>query len=84
MTEEKLIGKVTHFYDHIGVAIIELSDTLSVGQTVRFSGAHEDYTQTVVQIQLEHKDIEQALPGQSVGIRVGQKIHVNDKVYLQQ
>ena len=83
MTEEKPIGKVSHYFDHIGVAILDLSDSLAVGQTVHFKGAHDDFTQTVQQMQIDHQEILSADPGESVGVRVSQKVHENDKVLVQ-
>ena len=43
--EGKLIGKVTHYFSNIEVAVIELSDKLSVGDTIRIAGGEEtDFT----------------------------------------
>lgn len=87
MTEAKPakpIGKVTHFYGKPGVAIIDLKDSLKVGQTVHFKGAHDDFTQVVNQIQFEHQDIQEGKKGQSVGIKVDQKVHENDEVFIEE
>ncbi len=82
MAEEKLIGKVTHYYGQPGVAIIALADVLKVGQTVRFKGASDDFTQNISQMQFEHKDIIEGKKGQEVGVKADQKVHENDEVYL--
>ncbi len=82
MAEEKLVGKITHYYGNLGVAIIELSDVLEVGQTVHIKGAHDDVTQEVTEMQYEHKPISKGKPKQQVGIKVSQKIHENDKVFV--
>jgi hypothetical protein len=80
MPDEKPIGRVSHYYNNIGVAILDLSDNLQVGQTVHFKGVHDDYTQTVDQMEIDHQSVVTAAPGDSVGIRVVQKIHENDQV----
>jgi len=79
--EEKEIGKITHYYGHIGVGIIELADTLKVGDNVRIKGHTTDIKETVNSMQLEHANINEAVKGQSVGITVANKVHPNDKVY---
>lgn len=81
MAEEKLIGKITHYYGKLGVAIIELSDVLEVGQTVHIKGAHDDVTQEVTEMQYEHQQIPKGKPKQQVGIKVKDKVHENDQVF---
>ncbi|MDE2312381.1 MAG: hypothetical protein KGJ93_04840 [Patescibacteria group bacterium] len=81
MPEEKLIGRVSHYYDHIHVAILDLTDTLIVGQTLHFKGATDDCHQVVSQMQIDHQDIQSAKAGESVGIRVDEKLHENDRVF---
>lgn len=79
--EEKPIGKVTHYYDKIGVAIIELTDTLRQGETIKIVGQGREFTQVVSSMQFEHQNIEKAQKGQSVGVKVDQKVKENDLVY---
>lgn len=79
--EEKLIGKITHFYGRLGVGIIELSDVLKVGDTIRVKGHTSDFTQQISSMQIEHADVSEAKAGDLVGIKVGQKVHEHDFVY---
>lgn len=79
--QEKEIGKVTHYYGHINVGILELVDSLKVGDTIHIKGHSEDFTQPVDSIQIEHKDVSEAKAGDAVGLRVTQKVHPHDKVY---
>lgn len=79
--EEKEIGKITHYFGHINVGIIELADTLKVGDNVRIKGHTTDLKETVDSMQLEHTSVNEAVKGQSVGIKVANKVHPNDKVY---
>jgi putative protease len=79
--EGKLIGKVTHFFSHINVAVIELSDILKVGDTIRIVGGETDFNQKVDSMEIEHAKVESAKPGDSVGMKVEQKVRDGYKVY---
>lgn len=79
--QEKEIGKITHYYDHIGVGIIELSDVLKVGESIHIKGHSADFTQSVDSIQIEHAGVPEAKPGDVIGIKVAQKVHPHDKVF---
>jgi translation elongation factor EF-1alpha len=80
--EEKKIGVITHYFGHISVGIIELSAPLKVGDTIHIKGAHDDFTQSVDSMQIEHDAVESAGKGDMVGIKVIQKVHPKDEVYL--
>jgi putative protease len=79
--EEKQIGTITHYYGHISVGIIQLSDVLKVGDTIHIKGHSSDFTQTVESMQIEHANVQEAKAGDMVGIKVTQKVHEHDKVY---
>ena len=79
--EGKLIGKVTHFFSHINVAVIKLSDVLNVGDTIRIVGGETDFTQAVDSMEIEHEKVESAKPGDSVGMKVEQKVRDGYKAY---
>jgi len=79
--EGKLIGRVTHYFGKIGVAVIELQDTLKVGDKIRIVGGQTDFTQTVESMEIEHQKIKEAKAGDSVGIKVIQKVREGYKVY---
>ena len=79
--EKDLIGKITHYFDHIGVAVIELSSPLSVGDNVRVVGGETDFTQQIESIEHDHKKIDKAMPGDSIGIAIGQKVRDGYRVY---
>jgi putative protease len=79
--QEKEIGKITHYYGHLNVGIIELSDTLKVGETIHVKGHSEDFTQSIDSMQIEHADVSEAKLGDMVGIKVAQKVHPGDKVF---
>ncbi|MFQ6049431.1 MAG: U32 family peptidase C-terminal domain-containing protein [Candidatus Paceibacterales bacterium] len=79
--EGKLIGKVTHYFSKIGVAVIELSDNLRVGDDIKIVGGETDFTQTVESMEMEHEKIEKAKAGDSIGLKVSQKVREGYKVY---
>jgi putative protease len=79
--EGKLIGKVTHYFSNIGVAVIELSDNLKVGDTIRIIGGETDFNQVVESMEVEHQKVTEAKPGDSVGLKVGQKVRDGYKTY---
>jgi len=79
--EEKLIGKITHYYGHLGVGIIELSDVLKAGDNIHIKGHSSDFTQPVSSIQIEHASVKEAQSGDLIGIKVSQKVHEHDAVY---
>lgn len=79
--QEKEIGKVNHYYGNIGVGIIELLDTLKVGDSIHFKGHTSDFTQPIDSMQIEHASLSEAKAGDIIGIKVIQKVHPHDKVY---
>ncbi len=79
---EREIGTVTHYFSKISVGIIKLSGALRVGRTIRFKGAHDDFIQTVESMQVNHRDVTIVGRGAEAGLKVIQRVHQGDKVYL--
>jgi translation elongation factor EF-1alpha len=75
------IGSIAHYFNKIGVAAIELTDTLKVGDTIRIKGHASDWTQDVTSMQIEHDSVQEAGPGDSVGMKVEGHAHEHDKVF---
>ena len=80
--KEKEIGKVTHFFDKIGVCVIELNSGLSVGGKIRIKGVTTDFEQVVESMQVQHDSVQKAKKGESIGLKVKDRVRRNDKVYL--
>lgn len=78
---EQEIGKVTHYFGKVSVGIIELKAPLKIGDKIHIKGAHDDFTQTVETIQIEHQDVPEAKAGDDVGIKVSQRVHPHDGVF---
>jgi translation initiation factor IF-2 len=82
MTEEVLIGHVSHYFGKIMVAAIELTDgDLHVGDTIRISGHTSDFTQKIDSMQIDNANVPEAKKGQAIGIRVSEHARVGDKVF---
>ena len=78
---EVQVGRVTHYYTHLGVAALLIeAEGLKVGDTIHIKGHTTDLTQTVDSMQLEHEDIQEAKPGQNIGIRVREHVREQDAV----
>jgi translation elongation factor EF-1alpha len=77
---ETPVGKVTHFFPKIGVAVVALSDDLKQGEEIRFTGPHTDFTQEVASMQSEHTTITSGLRGQEIGLKVDKDVKVGDRV----
>ena len=79
--KDKKVGKVTHYYNHLGVGIVKLSGPLVNGDTIRVVGHGREFQQTVGSMQLEHQALEKAKKGQEIGLKVDQKVKEGDVVY---
>ena len=80
--EEKEIGVITHYFGKVSVGIIQLKGVLEVGNTIHIRGTHDDFTQVIESMQIEHENADKAKKGDLVGVKVSQRVHPNDKVYL--
>ncbi len=76
-----LVGEVNHFYNQIGVAVIDLVDMLKVGDQVHFFGRSTDFRQEVLSMQIEHDSISEAEKGQEIAMKVKRRVRNHDKVY---
>ena len=81
LEEGQLIGRVTHYFGNIGVAVIELTEVLKIGDSIRIVGGETDFTQTVESMEVEHKKVEEAKAGESIGLKVEEKVREGYKVY---
>lgn len=75
------VGKVSHFFSKISVAVVDLTAPLSAGDRIRFQGPTTDFEQVVQSMQIEHKDVTSAKAGQSIGLKVNDRVRENDVVY---
>jgi hypothetical protein len=74
-------GHITHFFSKINVAVLELTAPLAVGDRILVKGPSTDFEQVVESMQIEHKTIQRAEAGQSVGLKTAQNAKERDVVY---
>lgn len=76
------VGRVTHYYDKISVAIVELDGTLSVGDKIKFTKDGEDiFEQKVDSIQIEHEKRDTAARGDVVGLKTNEEVKEGAEVF---
>jgi len=80
--EEEKVGFVSNYFSKISVAAVEITaGTVSVGDTLHFLGHTTDFESRVDSMQIEHKSVTEAKKGDSVGVKVSEKVRRGDKVY---
>ena len=78
---EKQVGRVTHYFGKLNVAAVELEDALRVGDNIHIKGHTSDWTQTVDSMQIEHESVQEAGPGDEIGMKVTEQAREHDIVY---
>lgn len=81
--DKPMIGKVVHYYDKLGVAIVDLaSGKLKVGDEIKFKRGKEEFNQKVESLQVEHESVDAVKKGDSFGLKVGKPTKPGTEVYL--
>lgn len=79
------IGKITHFYDKIAVAVVSvMNQPLKKGDTVKISGHDNEFTQKIGSLQMEHTQVGEVPVGETCGMKVDQPVKAGDMLYLVQ
>lgn len=76
------VGTITHFFDRIGVAVVDVLATLKVGDKIKIKSPNGEFEQTVESMQVEHANVEEAAKGDQVGMKVAQDVREGDEVFL--
>jgi len=80
--KEKEIGFVSNYFSKISVAAVEITDgTISEGDNLHFLGKTTNFEFTVDSMQIEHKSVIEAKKGDSVGLKVAERVREGDRVY---
>jgi putative protease len=80
--KEKFTGKITHYFSNIEVAVIDLTDILKDGDSIRVVGGEEtDFKQKVKSMQIDYKKVKLAKKGNSVGIKIKEKVREGYKIF---
>jgi hypothetical protein len=80
--EYQFIGKVTHYFDRLSVAVVQLQDDLYLDDWILIEGQRTELEQQVLSMQIDRQPIEKGSVGQEVAIKVDDVVHENDDVYL--
>ncbi len=76
------VGKITHFFGNLSVAVIELEGEIIAGDEIHIKGHTTNFTMKVDSMQIDHKEVEKAGAGQSIGMKVPDAVRQNDEVFL--
>ncbi len=74
-------GRVTHYYNHLGVAVLSLQIGLKLGDTIHIFGHETDFTQRVSSMEIEHHSVVIVKAGDNVAVKVIEPVRVHDVVY---
>ena len=75
------IGRVTHYFNKINVAVLSIKDELKVNDTIHILGYTTDFTQKVTSMQIEHKNVASVKPGDDFAMKVIEPVRDHDVVY---
>lgn len=75
------IGRVTHYFDHIGVAVLVLNTSLKLGDKIHISGHSTELTQRVASMEVNHHNVDWVKPGDDVALKVNGVVHPHDRVF---
>lgn len=75
------IGSVTHYFSHLSVAAVSLTDTLAVGERIHILGHTSNVAQAVDSMEVDHAAVERAGPGDDVALKVVDHVREHDLIY---
>ena len=75
------IGSVTHWFDHLSVAAVRLTEPLAIGERIHIRGHTTDLVQTVSSMEIEHQKVDHAGPGDDVALAVAGHVHEHDLIF---
>ena len=79
---ETPVGKVIHYYSHLQVVVVQLDrGALQVGDTIHIKGHTTDFHQVVESMEVEHRGVERAEPGEIFGLKVIDHAREHDVIY---
>lgn len=76
------IGKVMHYYNHLQVAVLSLTDNLKLGDKIHILGHSTNLIERVASMEVNHHPVEWVQAGDDVAIKVNEPVHEHDEVYL--
>ena len=82
LADKDKVGKVIHYYDKIGVAVIKLEKALKVGDSVKFVHGEDEFEQNIESMQLEHEQVQSGKKGEEVAVKVDRETKSGTLVYF--
>ena len=79
--QETEIVSVMTYYSNIGVAAIDLTGNVKVGDTIIIRGHTTDVEHVIDSMEIDHKSVQEAKSGDQIGIKVASKLRKKDRVY---
>ena len=79
---EKRIGRISHYFDKVQVAVIDLSENINLGDKISIKGYTTDFSQNVESMQINKVNIISANPGDEIGLKILERVRINDDVFL--
>lgn len=78
---KELVGKIVKFFPKINVAVVKVEKTMKVGDKLQIEGHGKEFKQDLASMQVEHQNIEEAKPGDDVGMKVDEPVKEGDMIY---
>ncbi len=78
--KRKPIGKITNYLAQKGVAVVELADKITKGDSIMIEGNTTSFLQTVESLQIDRKPVDSA-EKELVGLKVDTPVRRNDIIY---
>lgn len=78
---EVRIGKITHYFNRIGVAVLDLNDEIKVGDRITIVGHTTEFSQPVESLEIDHQKVQSAGAGDDVALKVWEYVRDGDEVF---
>jgi hypothetical protein len=75
------VGRVTHYFNHLNVAVLHLTAELKIGEQIHIMGHTTDFIQRIASLEVDHHAVERVKPGDDVALKVIEPVHEHDAVY---
>ena len=75
------VGRITHYYNKISVAVVEVLGTMAVGDKIKITNCDKEFEQVIESMQVEHEKVETAKKGETIGLKVDQPVKKGDEIF---
>lgn len=82
MVKNNSIGKITHWYDKIGVAVVKLDKALQVGDKIKIKHGGQEFEETIASMELNHQSVQSGKKGQEIAVKLSQKAGENSEIFM--